>query len=61
MSFSKVFIGDDVTYSTSENVRDKFYAIFGAVTFEVGVLLGVCGFMVNVCDNLAIFSFNEDV
>ena len=25
------------------------------------VLLGVCGFVVNVCDNLAIFIFNEGV
>ena len=24
-------------------------------------LLGVCGFVVNICDDLAIFVFNEDV
>ena len=34
---------------------------FREVTFEVEVLLGVYGFVVNVVDNLAIFIFNEDV
>ena len=29
--------------------------------FEMEVLLGVCGFVVNICDNLAILFFNEDV
>ena len=31
------------------------------MTFEMVVLLGVWGFMVNVCDNLAILVFDEDV
>ena len=48
-------------YSTCKSVRDGIYAAFGMVTFEVDVLLGICGFVVNFCDNLAIFVFNEDV
>ena len=31
------------------------------VTFEMEVLLGVFGFMVNVCVDLAILVFNDDV
>ena len=33
----------------------------GMGTIEVDVLLGVCGFMVDIFDDLAIFVFNEDV
>ena len=38
-----------------------FYAILWFVTFEIEVLLSVCEFVVNVCDNLGIFIFNEDI
>ena len=31
------------------------------MTFEMKLLLGVCGFVVNVCEDLAIFVFNRDV
>ena len=30
---------------------------FGVVTIEVKVLLGVCGFVVDICDDLVIFVF----
>ena len=43
------------------HLRDGFYVAFWLLTFEMEVMLGVCGFVVNVCDNLAIFVFNEDV
>ena len=36
-------------------------ADFRLVTFEIEVFLDVYGFVVNVCDNLAIFIKNEDV
>ena len=38
-------------------VRDVFYAVLGVVTFEMEVLFGVCWFVVNFCDNLAILVF----
>ena len=31
------------------------------VAIEVEVLLSVCGFVVNICDDLAVFTFYEDV
>ena len=36
------------------------YTVFGVVGIEVEVLLGVCGFVVDICD-LTVFSFYEDV
>ena len=44
-----------------ESVRDGFYAVFEVVTIEVEALLVVCGFVVDICDDLAIFFFYEDV
>ena len=38
-----------------------FFAVFGMITFEMDVFWGVCGFVVNVSDNLAILVFNKDV
>ena len=38
-----------------------FMQFFGGMNFEMVVFLGVCAFVVNVCDNLAILVFNEDV
>ena len=43
------------------HARDGFYTVFfwgGAI--EVEVLLGVCGFMVDISDDLAIYIFYED-
>ena len=37
------------------------HAFCGLITYKMKVLLGVCGFVVNVCENLAIFVFNKDV
>ena len=31
------------------------------MTLEIAVLLGVCGSVVIICENLAIFIFNKDV
>ena len=31
------------------------------MAFEVEVLLGVCSFVVDICDDLAIYVFYEDV
>ena len=31
------------------------------MTLEMDVLLHICGFVENICDNLAIFIFNEYV
>ena len=31
--------------------------VFGVVAFEVEVLLGVCWFVLDICDNLAIYVF----
>ena len=42
-------------------LRDSVYAVSGYMTFEMEVLLGVFGFVVNVCDNLTILVVNEDV
>ena len=41
--------------------KDGFYTVFGVVAFEVEVLLGVGGFVVDICDDLAIYSFYKDV
>ena len=40
---------------------DDFYAVFRVVTIEMEALLGVCGFVVDIWVDLAIFVFNEDV
>ena len=40
---------------------DKFYSVFGMITFEMEVLFGGREFVVNVCDNLSILVFNEYV
>ena len=37
---------------------DGFYAVFGVISFEMEVLFGVSGFVVNVCDDLTIWFFN---
>ena len=34
---------------------------FSRRAFEVEVLLGVCGFVVDICDDLAIYAFYVDV
>ena len=38
------------------SIRYGFYAVFGVVNIEVEVLLGVCDFVVDICDNCP-FSF----
>ena len=38
-----------------------FIQFFWVMTFKIEVLLGVCGFVVNICDNLAILIFNEEI
>ena len=38
-----------------------FFFFFVGVTFDVEVLLCVYRLVVNVCENLVIFAFNEDV
>ena len=48
-------------YSTCLSVRDGFYTVFGVVASEVEVLLGVCWFVVDIEDYLAIYVFYEDV
>ncbi len=42
-------------YSTCQCARDGFYTVCWVVTSEVEVLLGVCGFVVDICDDLAIY------
>ena len=41
--------------------KDGFYAVFWEVAIEVDVLLGVCGFVVDIYDDLGIFVFYKDV
>ena len=41
--------------------KDEFYVAFRVATFQVEVLLSICRFVVNVCGDLAIFVFNDDV
>ena len=31
------------------------------VAFEVGVVLGVCWFVIDICDDLAIYVFYKDI
>ena len=38
-----------------------YVCVFGVMTFEMEVLLGVCWFVVNVCDSLAILVYEEDI
>ena len=40
--------------------KDGFNTVFGLVAVEVEVLLGVCRFVVDICDDLAIYIFYED-
>ena len=40
---------------------DGFYAAFGMIAPEMEVLFGVCGLLVNICDNLALLIFNKHV
>ena len=42
-------------------VRDGFYTVVGVVASEVEALLCVCCFVVDICDDLAIYVFYEDV
>ena len=49
------------TYSMCQSVRIDFLHFWWGVTIEVWILLGACGFVVDICDNLAIFVFDEDV
>ena len=42
-----------------QSVRDKFYAVFGVLAIEVQVLLSVCGFEVDIYEDLAIFVFKS--
>ena len=42
------------------SVKDGFYAVLGVMTIKVEVLLGVCGLVVDISDDLAIFVFNKD-
>ena len=35
-------------------VRDGFYGAFKVMSFEMEVLLSIRGFVVNICENLAI-------
>ena len=46
-------------YSTCQCVRDGFYTVFGVVASEVEVLLGVCWFVVDICDDFAIYVFTR--
>ena len=61
MVLSEVFVSDFGADSMCYGKRDGFYADFGVMTFEIEVLLCVWGFAVNICDNLVILIFNEDV
>ena len=44
-----------------QGYRGWICAVLGVMTFEIEVLLSVCVFVVNVCDNLTILFFNEDM
>ena len=39
------------------HIRDGLYTIFGVTAFEVEELLGACWFVVDICDDLAIYVF----
>ena len=39
------------------SVRDGFYTVLGVMAIEIGVLSGVCGFVVDICNDWAIFIF----
>ena len=58
---SEVFARDYAADPMCKGVRDKFYAAFWVNAFEMEVLLGACGFVVNIRDNLAIMIFNEHI
>ena len=59
--WSAVFVCEYGADLTSYSLRDGFYPAFGMMALEIEVLLGVGGFEVNICDNLAILIFHEDV
>ena len=40
---------------------DGFHTVFRVVAFEVELLLGICGFVVYICDDLAIYVLYKDV
>ena len=44
-------------YSTYWSVRDGFYTVFVVVAIEVELLLDVYWFVVDICDDLAIYAF----
>ena len=37
------------------------FIVLGVVTFEVEVLSGACGFVVDICNDLAIYVFYKGV
>ena len=41
-------------YFTCSSVSDRVYTVFGVVAIEIEVLLGVCWFVVDICDDSAI-------
>ena len=41
--------------------QTSYLLIFGVEGFEVGELFGVCCFVVDICDDLAIYVFYKDV
>ena len=47
-------------YSPYENGRNGFYTVLGVVAFKVEVLLGVCWWMVDICDDFTIYVFYKD-
>ena len=59
--FLSFFIRLYGAYSTYYCVRDGFYTVFEVVPIEVDVLLSVGGFVVDICDDSAIYVFYEDV
>ena len=42
-------------------IECKILYIFSVVAFEVKVLLGVCWFVIDICDDLAIYIFYKDI
>ena len=46
-------------YKLNENI--KFYPVFREWAFEAEVLLGVCWFVIDICEDLAIYGFYKDV
>ena len=57
----KVFIRDYCMYYTCYSVRDGFDTVLGMVAFEVEVLFCVCWFVIDICEDLAIYDFYKDV